>query len=106
MKMSIGFMVCAILAAGVISQKVTNAYSWWGWSEATLNEEYFYKVNVKAFRGLEFSEDEAIKYNELFNVLEHNSDNKDTIYSFPHAKIFNVVLNNTNMDGSFVPVPF
>ena len=106
MKMSIGFMLCAILVAGVISQKVVNAYSWWGWNEAPLNEEHFYKVNVKAFRGIEFGEDEAIMYNEMFNVLEYNSDNKDTIYSFPHAKIFNVVLNNTNMDDSFVPVPF
>lgn len=106
LKMSLCFIICSLFITGTISQKVTNAYSWWGWSETILDEDHICTPNIPAFRGIRLSADEANMYNELCHVLQENTDTSDTIYSFPHIKLFNVVLNNTNMKGSFVPVPF
>lgn len=89
----------------VTSQKITNAYSWWGWTESITNETKKYSIDVPGMEGYRVSYDVKSMYEEMYKVLKYNTDKDSVIYGFPHVKIFNVLLNNTNMD-TFVPVPF
>lgn len=87
------------------SQKVVNAYAWWGWNSDVLTDENSYKIEVSALEGFRVSENIKNMYEELFAVIDSNTDKNSVIYGFPHVKIFNVLLDNYNMNY-FVPVPF
>lgn len=99
----LSILVC--LCVGIVSQKVTCTYSWWGSTSTTLDKDHTCTPTIKAMRGLRLSAYEANMYNELYRVLERNMTSDTSVYSFPQTQIFNVLLNNTNEAG-FVPVPF
>lgn len=98
----------AILTMLVLSvctaQKLVCAYSWWGDTEASFSEKTE-TSNIKALKGFKFSEDEIERVDKLTEVIAANTDENSRIYGFPYIKIYNVLLNNYNMD-TFVPVPF
>lgn len=89
----------------VASQKIVNAYSWWGWNEEVLKINEKYSINIPGLEGYRVSKNTKNMYEKMYRVLKENSDSKSVIYGFPHVKIFNVLLHNTNMNN-FVPVPF
>lgn len=99
------FILSIFICVTVTSQKITNAYSWWGWSETITDSNKKYSINVPGLEGYRVSYDVKNMYEKMYEILEKNTDKDSVIYGFPHIKIFNVLLNNSNMN-TFVPVPF
>lgn len=97
--------VSLFIIVGVTSQKITNAYAWWGWSESVTDSKKSYSINVPGLEGFKTTKDKKEMYEEMYKVLKENSNDKSVIYGFPYIKIFNVLLKNTNMN-TFVPVPW
>lgn len=91
------FVIC-------LSQKLVCAYSWWGDSEETYWDKTEFS-QIKSLKGFKFSKEEKKKYDEIYNVINSNSDENDIIWGFPYAKVYNVFTNNYNMSG-FSPVLF
>lgn len=87
-----------------LSQKLTCAYNWWGDTEASYSEKTQTSEN-RALKGFKFSKNEIKRVDDLTNLIAENTDESSTIYGFPYIKIYNVLLDNYNMD-TFVPVPF
>lgn len=86
------------------AQKIICPYSWWGNVEAT----YYDKTetsDIKALKGFQFSEAEKKRIEVINDIIEQNTDENSTIFGFPYIKIYNVFLENYNMDN-FVPVLF
>lgn len=99
------FSMCIFVSITVMSQKVTNAYSWWGWSESVITPSKNYKINVPGLEGFRTTENTKNMYEKMYKVLKENTDSDSVIYGFPHVRIFNILLRNSNMNN-FVPVPF
>lgn len=95
------FTICAI----GVSQKVTCAYSWWGWEDEIISNDSNYSIDVNGLEGFRVSQNVKNMYEEICHVVEDNTDTSSVIYGFPHIKIFNILCDNYNMN-SFVPVPF
>lgn len=95
---------CVGVFCACASQKVENAYSWWGDSEAPFSEKTE-ASDIKALKGFRFSKEEYEKYDKLCEVIDDNTDENSTIFGFPYVKAYNVFLENYNMDN-FVPVLF
>ncbi len=91
------FVVC-------LSQKLVCAYFWWGDSMASYWEKTE-TIDIESVKGFKFSPQEKKKYEKLYEVIKANTDENATIWGFPHCKVFNVLLDNYNMNG-FVPVPY
>lgn len=97
---------CVIISVvGCCARKVANSYQWWGWSEELHDVSNLYSIDVKTLKGFRVSENEKKLYENITAVIANNSNEDDTIYCFPHMKLFNVLVNNVNMDV-FVPIPF
>lgn len=99
------FISCIFISIICISQKVICAYNWWGWTDTKINSSKFHTIEVPGLQGFRVSEDTKKMYEEMYKVLKSNTDEESVIYGFPHIRIFNVLLQNTNMNH-FVPVPF
>ena len=96
---------CTIISLICMSQKVINAYSWWGWSESCITQDKNYTIDIPGLQGYKVDYDTKDMYERMYKVIKKNSDGNSTIYGFPYVKIFNVLLNNSNATW-FVPVPF
>ena len=99
------FILSLFICVTVTSQKITNAYSWWGWNESITDSSKKYSINVPGLEGYRVSYDVKNMYEKMYEVLDKNTNKNSVIYGYPHIKIFNVLLKNTNMN-TFVPVPF
>ncbi len=95
------FVICTIC----MSQKVTCAYSWWGWEDEVISDTNRYDIEIEGLKGFEVSRNVKDMYEEIVRVLEDNTDDDSVIYGFPHIKIFNILCENYQMNY-FVPVPF
>lgn len=97
---------CLILIIFTVcmSQKLVGAYNWWGYSDASYWDKD-YDSSIKELAGFKFSEEELRKYDDLTEIIEKNSNKDSVIFSFPYAKVYNIFLDNYNMDG-FAPVLF
>lgn len=96
---------CMFICITVTSQKISNAYSWWGWSESVTDSSKKYSINVPGLEGYRVSYNIKQMYEEMYKVIDKNTNSDSVIYGFPHVKIFNVLTKNSNMN-TFVPVPF
>ena len=85
-----------------LSQKLVCSYSWWG-DPMALYWEKTETIDIEPVKGFKFSPQEKKKYEKLYEVIKANTNDDSTIWGFPHCKVFNVLLDNYNMDG-FVPV--
>ncbi|MGN1124343.1 MAG: hypothetical protein ACI4RR_08380 [Eubacterium sp.] len=86
------------------AQKIVCPYSWWG----DVEETYYDKTEssqIEALKGFKMSKNEKNRIDEITNIIEKNTDENSTIFGFPYIKIYNVFLENYNMDN-FVPVLF
>ncbi|HIT00886.1 MAG TPA: hypothetical protein IAA59_11720, partial [Candidatus Faecaligallichristensenella faecipullorum] len=61
--------------------------------------------DVPAMRGIKVSADQKELYETVTKVLKENTDEDSVIYGYPHIKLFNILMDNYNMD-TFVPVLF
>lgn len=87
-----------------LSQKLVCPYNWWGYSDAS----YWDKTessSIRDLKGFKFSKEEIKKYDELTKVIANNCDKDSVIFGFPYVKVYNIFLDNYNMDGT-VPVLF
>lgn len=98
-------VICVIIPIICMSQKVVSAYSWWGWADTMIDSSKFHTIDVPGLEGFRVSEDTKKLYEEMYKVVKSNTNEDSVIYGFPHIRIFNVLLKNTNMNH-FVPVPF
>lgn len=96
---------CIFVPTTAMSQKVISTYKWWGWKDSIINSTKFNTIDVPGLEGFRVSENVKNMYEQMYKVIKSNSDENSVIYGFPHIRIFNVLLNNTNMNH-FVPVPF
>lgn len=96
--------VVLFLSLSVISQKCINAYSWWSKDDAYIWD----KKKTTTIRGLKFarlSKEQNELYEDVCDVIEQNATKNDFIFSYPRAKIFNI-LTNRYCYKDFVPVCF
>lgn len=97
--------LCVLIPITCMSQKVISAYSWWGWKDTIIDYSSYYTIDVPGLEGFRVSENVKNMYEEMYKVVKSNTNEESVIYGFPHIRIFNVLLKNTNMNH-FVPVPF
>ena len=98
------YLLCIIACCIVTSAKIRCSYSWWGTVDESLAAKT-YTSNIKALKGIKLSYNQKQLYDEIVEVVNENSDSDDTVFCYPHMKIFNVLCNNYNLD-TFVPVVF
>lgn len=98
-------IICIFIPSTCMAQKVMRAYSWWGWYDTEIDTSKFYTIDVPGLEGFRTSLNVKYMYEEMYKVIKSNTNDESVIYGFPHVRIFNVVLNNSNMNH-FVPVPF
>lgn len=98
-------IICIFISSTCMSQKVMRAYSWWGWYDTEIGTSKFYTIDVPGLEGYRTSLNIKYMYEEMYKVIKSNTNEESVIYGFPHVRIFNVILNNSNMNH-FVPVPF
>jgi len=97
-------MLSLVVTSTCLAQKVTCAYSWWGWSDEPLAAKTE-SINHKLLKGYKFSAKEKNLYEKTIKIIDNNTSEKSTILGFPHITIFNVLTNHTKIDW-FVPVLF
>lgn len=98
-------LCCVILCTSVMVQKYTTAYSWWG-SETTYPlHQRTYSVDLEEMRGLKLAKQRKLEFEKVTKLIEENSDKDDTVWGFPHVKIFNILTDHYNLDEP-VPVLF
>lgn len=98
-------LLCTLLCVTCISQKITNAYGWWGWFNGSLSNSDSYNINIPALKGFKVNYDTKMMYEEMYKVIKSNTNENSVIYGYPHIEIFNVLCENSNL-STFVPVPF
>lgn len=101
--------LCIYLFASIIilfsfAEKVESPYSWWGWAEEPLYNKTE-TTDIDFAQGFLFSEDEKEIYEKITKLITENTSENDTVYTFPHHKLFNLLSNRLEME-TFVPVPF
>lgn len=100
-----GFELATLILFTIcLSQKLVCPYSWWGYSEAS----YWDKTessSIRDLKGFKFSKEEIKKYDELTKVIANNVNKDSVIFGFPYVKVYNIFLDNYNMDGT-VPILF
>ncbi|MPN09637.1 hypothetical protein SDC9_156928 [bioreactor metagenome] len=97
-------IVCIFFSIACIGQKRINAYIWWG----SIDEPYYVKTeysDIKALKGIKLSAHTREVYEVITKLIKENGTDKDTIWGYPHVKLFNVLSDNYNMD-TFMPVVF
>lgn len=98
-------IVSTILVLSICSaQKIVCPYSWWG----DVEDSYYEKTEtseIEALKGFKFSKNEKNRIDKINELIDKNTDESSTIFGFPYIKIYNVFLENYNMDN-FVPVLF
>lgn len=103
-KNSLVVCLCLVLCLSVFQNKFVNAYSWWGWTEASFSVKTK-TTNIKALKGVRLSEEQRDLYETVCKLINENTDKNAIVYGFPHVKIFNILTNRIGENG-FVPVPF
>ncbi len=96
------FSLACVCVCG--AQKAQCPYTWWGDSEASFTEKTE-TSDIRALKGFKFSKQEKKKYDDLNKLIDENTDEDSVIFGFPYVKVYNVFLENYNMDN-FVPVLF
>ncbi|MCR5787815.1 MAG: glycosyltransferase family 39 protein [Bacilli bacterium] len=99
------FVFALFLSLTVFSQKVTSSYSWWGWSQPTLDIKNLHTIDVPGLEGYLVPKDIKNMYEEMYKVVKENTDDNSVIYGFPYCSVFNVLLDNNNL-SVFVPIPW
>lgn len=98
-------ILCVMTCGICMTQKYTTAYSWWG-SEATYPlHERIHSIDVNGLEGFRVAKQRKIEYEEIVKIIENNSDANDTVWGFPHIKIFNILTDHYNVEDP-VPVLF
>jgi len=98
-------IICIFIPGTCMAQKGISAYVWWGWQESRMDTSKFYNIDVPGLEGYRTSLNVKCMYEEMYKVIKNNTNQESVIFGFPHVRIFNVLLNNSNMNH-FVPVPF
>ena len=101
----ITLMMCIIIPATCMSSKLIRTYLWHGWDEVAFENERWNSIDVPGLEGYRVTLMTKVMYEEMYKVIKSNSESNSIIYSFPNIRIFNVLLQNENMNY-FVPVPF
>jgi len=99
------FVFALFLSLTIFSQKISNSYSWWGWSQPTLNIKNLHTINVPGLEGYLVPKDIKKMYEEMYKVVKENTNKDSVIYGFPYCSVFNVLLENNNL-SVFVPIPW
>lgn len=94
-----------LLSFTIYSQKIAKSYSWWGWDQKVLDIRKLYSIDIPGLEGYRVSRDVKTMYEEMYKVIKENTNDDSIIYGFPYNSVFNVLLNNNNLDV-FVPVPW
>lgn len=97
-------VVLLVFSMACVVQKTNCAYSWWG----TVDEPLDIKTEVsdiKALKGVKLSQHQKKLYETITNLITENSTEEDTVWAYPHMRLFNVLANNYTLD-TFMPVVF
>ena len=79
-------------------------YSWWGTVDEPLNVKTEMS-DIKALEGVKLSEHQKELYDTITRLIKENSTKEDTIWTYPHMRLFNVLADNYTLD-TFMPVVF
>ncbi len=96
---------CLALCFLCMTQKVTTAYAWWGSEQTHPITERTEKSELKAFTGFTLAAQDVLEFDEITKLIEKNSDENDTVWGFPHVKIFNILTERYDLSDP-VPVLF
>ena len=96
--------VMLLLSMSCIVQKTNCAYSWWGTVDDPLSTKTV-TSSIKALRGVKLSQYQKELYETITNLITENSTEEDTIWTYPHMRLFNVLADNYTLD-TFMPIVF
>ncbi len=97
--------VCLALCFLCMTQKIASPYSWWGSKENWPIAERTEKSELKAFTGFSLPKQDVLEFDQVTKIIEENSDEDDTVWGFPHVKIFNILTDRYDLTDP-VPVLF
>ena len=97
-------ILCCCVCFVYMNQKTLRPYYWWG-TETHPIENRTEEVNVPALKGFKLTQVEKDMYEKITAAIEANTDEGDTVWGFPHVKIFNILTNHYNIEDP-VPVLF
>lgn len=98
---SIFCIICLGSIAIAIAQKSVCAYPWWGMTEYVKIDK-IYSTKEKALKGFYFSKDEQEMYDNISQIIIHNSEPDDIVFGWPYLKIYNILCER--YESYFVPV--
>lgn len=90
------FLFCYILSLSIISKKFILPYSWWGLTEASVQESNTEITDIDELEGLLLSESTADGIERITKAIKDNSNENDTIFVFPQIPIFYVLSDRTS----------
>lgn len=97
-------VVLLVLSMACVVEKTNCGYSWWG----TVDEPLDVKTemsDIKALKGVKLSEHQRELYDTITRLIKENSTEEDTIWTYPHMRLFNVLADNYTLD-TFMPIVF
>ena len=81
--------------------KVTQTYSWWGLAQNSL-DLHTETIDVPLLQGIKVREMDAVCYETIYNDIINNTDENDTIFTFPHCPIFYTITDRHSVTYSKV----
>lgn len=101
----VGFVsILLVLSMACVAEKMNCGYSWWGTVDEPLNVKTEMS-DIKALEGVKLSEHQKELYDTITRLIKENSTKEDTIWTYPHMRLFNVLADNYTLD-TFMPVVF
>ena len=97
-------LVCCSVCFVYMNQKAVSPYYWWG-TETQSIDNRIESVDIPALRGFKLTKEEKDMYEIITAAIENNIEEGDTVWGFPHVKIFNILTDSYNVDDP-VPVLF
>lgn len=82
---------CLLTVFCIFSQKLSIPYIWWGVNALPPVIESKYKYEDPNLKGILGNKDSVQKMNEIYELIEKNKKNNDTMFTFPHINYFNVM---------------
>ena len=104
LKNALIMIFCCYISFAFFGQKSASPYIWWGTNSdiyASRTEE----VDLDHLRGFKLTAEQKLMYERLTAAIENNSDKDDTVWGFPHVKIFNILTDRYDLSDP-VPVLF
>jgi len=102
-KLYIPCVFLLVLISGLsAAQRISVPYNWYGWVDAPLSEEDYYRIDLAGMEGFRVNKKTKVTLEQVTKLIKKNSDRNDFIFSFPHIKLYNILSARMRMD-TFVP---